>query len=320
MRRLVVSLFLSMAVIAVSCLPAVHPTPPPAGAPAKQVALSGASVMIGVGDIASCSQSLDEVTARMVDSVLRADSVENVNDAVFTLGDNVYDNGTMTDFTKCFTPSWGDPKKRIMAKIHPTPGNHDYFTPLANPYYVYFGARAGDKDKGYYSYDVGEWHAVAINSEMIVNSGFSAKERLAQETWLAQDLKASAKLCTVVYFHHPRFSSGYHGSDRKLAPLWQIMYDNNVDLVLSGHDHEYERFLPQTPAGALDTLRGIPEIVAGTGGEELRGFGGLREKNSAMQIEGRAGVLLLTLGSKEFRSVFLDVGGFIRDPSGGKCH
>ena len=313
-------MFLTTAILAVSCLPRVRPTPPPAGAPAKQVAMAGAAVLIGAGDIAGCSQSADLLTAMIVDSVLRADSVEKVTDAVFTLGDNVYDNGTVSDFAKCFTPTWGDPKRRIMDKIRPTPGNHDYYTPAANAYYQYFGARAGDPKKGYYSYDVGEWHAVALNSEMVVNRGFSAKERTAQEDWLRQDLKDHPKLCTVAYFHHPLFSSGFHGNDIKLRPIWEILYENNVDLVLVGHDHVYERFLPQTPLGVLDTLRGIPQYVVGTGGEELRSFGGKRVRNSIMQIEGRAGVLLLTLGAQEFRSVFLDVSGFIRDPSGGKCH
>lgn len=320
MRRYALSMVMTAAVVVVSCLPRVRPTPPPAGAPAKQVAVAGASVLIGVGDIAGCSQEVDQLTAMIVDSVLRADSVAGVNDAVFTLGDNVYDNGTLTEFQRCFTPSWGDPKKRIMAKIRPAPGNHDYYSPGANPYYLYFGARAGDPKKGYYSYDVGAWHAIVLNSEMVVSRGFTAADRAAQEAWLLQDLKDHPKLCTVAYFHNPLFSSGIHGNDSRMRPLWNILYDNNVDLVMSGHDHVYERFLPQTPLGVLDTLRGIPQYVVGTGGEALRSFGGKRVRNSDMQIEGRAGVLLLTLGSAEFRSVFLDVNGFVRDPSGGKCH
>ena len=169
MRKYAPFAVITAAIVVVSCLPMVHPTPPPAGAPAKQVAMAGASVLIGAGDIASCSQSLDQLTAMLVDSVLRADSVEKVSDAVFTLGDNVYDGGTITEFERCFTPTWGDPKKRIMSKIHPAPGNHDYYSPGANPYYLYFGARAGDPKKGYYSYDVGEWRAIVLNSEIAVN-------------------------------------------------------------------------------------------------------------------------------------------------------
>lgn len=302
------------------CLPTVRPTPPPAGAPARLVALSGASVLIGAGDISSCSQNNDQLTAMLVDSVLKADSVEKVNDAAFTLGDNVYDSGTADEFVRCFTPTWGDSAKRIMKKIHPAPGNHEYYTPSANSYYQYFGAVAGDPEKGYYSYDVGEWHLAALNSEMFVNSGFTAANRQGQLDWLTKDLKTHAKPCTVAYFHHPLFSSGYHGGDASLRPLWQVLYDNNVDLVLSGHDHDYERFAPQTPDAMVDTLRGIPEIVVGTGGEELRGFGGSAIRNSAARIEGRAGVLILTLGAAEYRAVFLEVGGNIWDASGGKCH
>ena len=320
MRRFRILPFAIVVAAVAACLPTVKPTPPPADADAKLVALSGASVMIGAGDIASCTQNNDELTARLVDSVLRADSVAKVNDAVFTLGDNVYDNGTSTEFVDCFTPTWGDPAKRIMKKLHPAAGNHDYYTPAGNAYYKYFGAAAGAPDKGYYSYEVGEWHVVVLNSEMVTNTGFTVADRKAQEDWLRQDLKDHAKPCTLAYFHNPRFSSGWHGSDVTLRPLWQIMYDGNVDLILSGHDHDYERFLPQTPDAVVDTLRGIPEIVVGTGGEELRGFGGTRIRNSARQIEGRAGVLLLTLGAAEYRSVFLEVGGRIWDPSGGKCH
>ena len=310
----------ALSLVMFACLPAVQPTPPPASASAKQVALAGASVFIGAGDIAGCGQDNDRLTAMIVDSVLRADSVEKVNDAVFSAGDNVYDSGTAAEFRNCFTPTWGDSAKRIIKKLHPVPGNHEYYTPNANAYYAYFGKIAGDPTKGYYSYDVGAWHVVALNSEMFVNSGFAAIDRAEQLAWLVKDLTDKPKPCTVAYFHHPRFSSGYHGSDASLGPIWRVLYDNNVDLVLTGHDHDYERFLPQTPEGMLDTTRGIPQIIVGTGGEELRSFAGARIANSAQQVEGRAGVLLLTLGAAEYRSVFLGVGGGMWDPSGGKCH
>ena len=229
-------------VVAVSCKPPVSLTPPPAASPAPVVALSGASVMIGVGDIASCSSQLSIGTARLVDSVLRVDSIAKVDNAVFTLGDNVYTSGTTAQFDNCFTPTWGDPKKRIVKNLHPTPGNHEYYTPDADPYYKYFGPAAGVVGKGYYSYDVGAWHVVVVNSEIIVNSSFSAAARQAQMDWVKQDLETHKKRCTIAYWHHPRFSSGWHGSDRKLMPIWQLLYDNDVDLVLSGHDHDYERF------------------------------------------------------------------------------
>ena len=150
--------------LAVSCKPPVHLTPPPAGAPAAEVAITGASVMIGVGDIAVCATHGDEETAHLVDSVLRADSVAKVKDAVFTLGDNAYPDGSASDFALCFTPSWGDSAKRIMKEIHPVLGNHEFQTVGAAPYFTYFGKAAGDPKKGYYSYDVGDWHVIVLNS------------------------------------------------------------------------------------------------------------------------------------------------------------
>jgi hypothetical protein len=310
---------LLVALLVLDCKPAVDLTPPPAAAPATEVALSGASVMVGVGDIASCSQRLSFGTARLVDSVLRADSVAKVPNAVFTLGDNAYSSGTTAEFNQCFAPSWGDPQKGIIKSLHPSPGNHEYQTPNAAPYYKYFGQTAGDEGKGYYSYDVGAWHVVVVNSEIIVSAAFTDSSRQAQMDWVEKDLKAHKKLCTIAYWHNPRFSSGWHGSDRRFIPMWRILYDNDVDLVLNGHDHDYERFRPMTPEGLIDTTRGITEIVAGTGGEELRGFSNINA-NSLYRIEGRAGVLLLTLGAAEYRSAFIEIGGRVWDQSGGKCH
>ncbi len=275
--------------------------------------------MVGVGDIASCSQRLGVETAILVDSILRADSVAKVQAAVFTLGDNVYSSGTTEQFEKCFTPAWGDPKRRIMKSLHPTPGNHEYYTPNADPYYKYFGPAAGVVGKGYYSYDVAKWHVVVVNSELFVNSIFSDSARKEQLDWVAQDLKDHKALCTIAYWHHPRFSSGWHGNDPRFNALWQILYADGVDLVLNGHDHDYERFAPVNPAGILDSAKGIAEIVAGTGGEDLRGFNAI-VPNSVFRIEGRVGVLLLTLGDKEWRSAWVEVGGRVWDQAGGKCH
>jgi len=305
---------------AAACTPMVRLTPPPAAAPAAEVALSGASVMIGAGDIANCGSQLSFGTARLVDSVLRADSIAGVNNAVFTLGDNAYASGSAVQFSTCFAKGWGDTTKRIMAKLRPTPGNHDYYTRDASAYYAYFGAAAGTAGQGYYSYAVGTWHVIVINSEFIVNSGFPESVRKAQMDWVANELKTNKALCTIAYWHHPRFSSGWHGNNAKLQPLWQLLYDHNVDLVLAGHDHQYERFRPMTPAGAVDTVKGMTSIVAGTGGAELRGFSNNIHPNSAYRIEGRAGVLLLTLGAAEYRSAFLEVGGRVWDQSGAKCH
>jgi hypothetical protein len=302
------------------CHPPAQRTPPPASAPASALALAGASVLIGTGDIARCNFEGDEITAAIVDSILKADSVAKVTDAVFTLGDNAYTSGSSGQWTNCFTPSWGDPKKSIMKNIRPSPGNHDYYTQGADPYYKYFGKAAGPPGKGYYSYDIGEWHAVVLNSEIVVNASFDEHARKEQRDWLEADLKASNKECTVAYWHHPRFSSGSHGSDVKLASIWHILHQYGVDLVLAGHDHHYERFAPMNAEGVLDTLNGIPSYVIGTGGAELRGMRLPLAQNSRKRVEGYYGVLLVTLGAKEFRSAFLSAGGYVWDPNGGKCH
>jgi hypothetical protein len=301
-----------------ACPPPVQITPAPATATAAEIRVTGASVMLGVGDIARCGYDGDERTAKMVDSMLRADSVAKVPVEVFTLGDNAYPDGSASNFALCFTPSWGDTAKRIMKKIHPAVGNHEYVTTGSSPYYQYFGSRAGPNSKGYYSYDVGEWHVIVVNSEIVV-AGFTLAEQKAQEDWLRTDLKGTQKPCTMAYWHHPRFSSGWHGSDVSLRSIWQILFDGGASLVMNGHDHEYERFLPQTPAGVLDTINGIAEYVVGTGGGDLRGFAAKRVANSASQIQGYYGVLKLTLGKGEYRSAFVDVGGRMWDPSGGKC-
>ncbi len=303
----------------IQCKPSLRVTPPAAAAPAEQVALTGATMFVGVGDIASCSQRAGVQTAMLVDSILRADSVAKVDASVFTLGDNVYSSGTTEQFERCFTPAWGNPKLRVMKSLHPSPGNHEYYTPNADPYYKYFGPAAGVVGKGYYSYDVGKWHAVVVNSELFVSNEFDASARTEQLKWVEGDLKKHKTFCTVAYWHNPLFSSGWHGNDPRFAPLWAILYNNDVDLVLNGHDHDYERFLPMTPAGVLDSAKGITEIVAGTGGEELRGFGDIN-RNSAYRIEGRPGVLVLTFGDKEWRSAWIEVGGRVWDQAGGKCH
>lgn len=312
-----------------SCKPAVHLTPVPAADMTVNMTVTQSGgpvdpgvtgpIMVGVGDIASCTQKLGLATAMLVDSIIKADSVANVPSTTFTLGDNVYSNGTAEQFAKCFTPSWGNPKLHIMQTVHPTPGNHDYETPNAAPYYEYFGKAAGVDGKGYYSYDVGKWHVIALNSETVSGSEFSDGDRSAMMQWLDKDLKDHDAKCTLAYWHNPRFSSGWHGNDAAFTPIWQTLYDHNVDLVLGGHDHDYERFRPMTPAGVLDTARGITEIVAGTGGEELRGFSHVGA-NSAYRIEGRAGVLKLTLGDEGWRSEFVETGGRVWDQSGGSCH
>src|SRR6202049_5051178 len=190
MRLFVHALLMVLLAVGLTCVPTVQLTPPPAEAPAAEVALSGASVLIGTGDIGNCSNQGAELTATLMDSVLRADSAAKVHDEAFTLGDNAYPGGSVRDFAQCFAPTWGDSAKLIMKNIRPAVGNHEHLAGMAAPYYQYFGSRAGPSNKGYYSYNVGAWHAIVLNSEIGVKVGFTDAERKAQEDWLQQDLKS----------------------------------------------------------------------------------------------------------------------------------
>ncbi len=320
MRLRLLAVIVVVPLTAFSCKIPVQITPAAATATAAQVALTGASVMIGVGDIAVCGTEGDEQTAKLVDSVLKADSVAKVSDEVFTLGDNAYPDGSAANFALCFAPSWGDSAKRILKKIHPTPGNHEHQSVGAAPYYQYFGSKAGSPKKGYYSYDAGAWHVIVVNGEIAINSTFSDVDRKAQEDWLRSELKGPQKLCSMAYWHQPLFSSGWHGDSPAVRPIWQILQDGGVDLILNGHDHDYERFYPQNAFGIIDSTKGMIEYVVGTGGGDLRGFRNNPSPASAARVQGYFGVLKLTLGKGEFRAAFLDVNGRVWDPSGGKCH
>lgn len=310
-----------VALVVFACKIPVQTTPAPATASAELVAASGASVFIGAGDIGECATDGDDRTAHIVDSVLKADSVAKVDDAVFTLGDNAYPDGSASNFAICFAESWGDSAKRILKKIRPTPGNHEHYTDAAAPYYKYFGDKAGSPKKGYYSYDIGEWHALALNSEILVNPAFTLADRKEQEDWVRAELKKTPqKLCTVAYWHHPLYSSGWHGDNAAIRPIWQILQDGGVDLILAGHDHHYERFAPMNGFGTVDSVKGMYSYVVGTGGGDLRGVRNKPTPGSVTRIQGYFGVLKLTLGKGEFSSAFLDVNGRIWDPAKGKCH
>jgi hypothetical protein len=264
---------------------------------------SGSSVLLAAGDIASCSSSGDEATATLLDGL---------TGTILTLGDNVYSSGTASEFTNCYQPSWGRHKSRT----RPSPGNHDYNTSGATGYYAYFGASAGPSGRGYYSYDVGDWHIVSLNSNVSMSAGS------AQEQWLRSDLAASTKRCTLAYWHHPRFSSGtQHGNFSAAQPIWQALYDNNADVVLSGHEHNYERFGPQTATGSADATRGIREFVVGTGGVGHYNDLGTRQPNSELFNGVTFGVLKLTLGTSSYTWQFIPVAGQSFTDSGtGSCH
>jgi hypothetical protein len=241
-----------------------------------------------------------------------------VQTLLVTLGDNAYpsgDQGVNNYFQRCFKPSWGD--ARIMDILHPSPGNHDYDSGSGSPYFDFFGARAGPSGKGYYSFDVAGWHLISLNSELYFDAG-SPEQAKAQEDWLRADLQAHPTPCAIAYFHRPYFSSGEYGTTRELKTIWQILYDGGVDLVLNGHEHDYERFLPQTSSGVADQVRGMEEIVAGTGGGTLRVFD-RPATNSEARIQGRFGILKVWLGNGEYRRAFVTTDGKVWDVGGRKC-
>jgi hypothetical protein len=263
---------------------------------------TGSMTFVGAGDIASCSSSGDEATANLLDGIAGT---------VFTLGDNAYESGSSTEYTNCYNPTWGRHKSRTW----PSPGNHDYNTLGATGYYGYFGAAAGDPAKGYYSYDLGDWHIIVLNSSIAHDAAS------VQVSWLTSDLAATTKSCTLAYWHHPRFSSGSgHGNDPSVQPFWDALYAANADLILSGHDHDYERFAPQTPTGVADATRGIREFVVGTGGRSHYALGTLKV-NSQVFDGATYGVLKLTLSASGYSWQFIPVAGATFTDSGtGSCH
>lgn len=265
-------------------------------------------ILVGAGDIASCSSTGDEATAALLDAI---------PGTVFTTGENVYDNGTAAEFTSCYGPSWGRPA--IRSRTMPVPGNHDYNTANAIGYFGYFGAAAGDPTKGYYVYDAGAWRVYVLNSNCGAIGGCEAGS--AQEQWLRTDLAANPRTCVLAMWHHSRFSSGAeHGSSTATQALYQALYDFNAALILTGHDHIYERFAPMTASGALDKVRGITQIVVGTGGRSHYGFAVI-QPNSLVRNADTFGVLRLALAPGAWTFDFIpEAGKTFTDSGTGTCH
>jgi hypothetical protein len=259
-------------------------------------------VLVGAGDIASTGSS-DEATAQLLDQIVAAGSG---NVTVFTAGDNAYESGSASEYATYYDPTWG--RHKTITK--PTPGNHEYNTSGATGYFGYFGVPS------YYAYTLGNWRIYALNSEIAHAAGST------QEQWLRGDLDANAGgKCILAYWHRPRFSSGSHGNDSSMQAFWQALYDFGADVVVSGHDHNYQRFAPQTPAGALDTTSGIREFVVGTGGRSHYAFTTPIANTLAYNAD-TYGVLKLTLHASSYDFQFVPEAGksYTDSGSGVACH
>ncbi len=239
--------------------------------------------------------------------------VEGRYAAVLALGDVQYDDGAEAEFSASYDPSWG----RVRAITRPAVGNHEYRTTGAAGYFGYFGEAAGSPAAGYYSFDLAGWHLVALNSNCSQVGG--CEDGSTQERWLRRDLAASDATCTLAYWHHPRFSSGPHGSDRTYVAFWRALTAAGADIVLVAHDHDYERFAPLTSDGRLDLERGIRQFVVGTGGRGLRGFAG-RASYSEVRDARSFGVLELTLGRGAYAWRFRAAIGSLADSGSYRCH
>jgi hypothetical protein len=267
-----------------------------------QPALAG-PVITAAGDIA-------EGGAPNPGQIATARLVKKIDPKVaLTLGDNQYPDGQLADYRASYDPTWG----RFLKITRPVPGNHEYHVSGASGYFRYFGKRAHRRNGGNYSFDVGLWHLVALNS----HSGWITDQQIR---WVRRDLRRDRSRCELAYWHHPRWSSGTeHGSSATYNRLWGVLYRAGVDVVLNGHEHNYERFAAMTPGGQLAPGKGIREFVVGTGGASGYGFGSAI-KGSQRRIADVPGVLRLTLRHRGYQWAFIGGGGRVRDRGNDRCH
>jgi hypothetical protein len=275
--------------------------------PAPAVQNEEPVVLVGAGDIANC-----EINGGS-GAVATAHLIDGIPGTVFTVGDHAYPSGTARQFQDCYDPRWG----RHKARTRPAPGNHDYLTDNARPYFDYFGDSAGPDRRGYYSYTLGAWHIISLNS-------FIAADRPSpQIEWLRKDLSENRSACTLAYWHIPVFSSGPHGREAQttghMLETWRVLYEFGADVVINGHDHDYERFAPQDPKGKADPKKGIREFVVGTGGGGLYEFRQIRP-NSEARDNRSYGVLKLTLRATDYTWEFVPgAGEQFRDSGTSSC-
>jgi hypothetical protein len=258
--------------------------------------LSGDAVVVAAGDISMCSNDNDALTAQLL---------ADIPGTVLALGDNAYPNGDLSDYMDCYNPTWGQFKDRT----YPIPGNHDYRKGNSSGYFQYFKGISP-----YYAYDLGDWRIYALNSNIDVTEGSE------QIKWLQQDLAEHPRQCVLAYWHHPRWSSGSkHGSDADMQVLWETFYNAGAELVLNGHEHSYERFMPMDAKGLSDP-QGMRAFVVGTGGSEFYPFGPALG-TSEVRDNTTYGVLKLTLHEDSYDWAFVPAAGYTFTDSGSaRCH
>jgi 3',5'-cyclic AMP phosphodiesterase CpdA len=271
---------------------------------------SGTQVLLAAGDIAECDHQGDEATAKILARYPKA--------TIAALGDLAYQDGTPEEFERCYGPSWGKFKERT----RPATGNHDEATKNAQGYWDFFGNRGGPYDRYYYSYDLAAWHVVVLNSDCWRVGGCDPGD--PQVKWLRRDLQEHPAVCTLVYWHRPPFSSGRYGAPKDTArvrPLWKVLYEEGADLLLTGHEHSYERFAPMNGEGQRDEAGGVRLIVVGTGGGNLRPFKYDPLPTTEVRNHDTWGVLKLTLHASGYDWEFLSVaGGKFTDSGSARCH
>ena len=286
-----------------------QPSPAGPGASGSSGAASGAPtavdpVILAAGDIADCDTPDDEATADLLD---------DLPGTILTLGDTVYPSATEATFAQCFDPSWG----RHRDRIRPAAGNHDWDTGDLGAYLAYFGdAAVGEDGDPWYALEVGTWQVIVLASDCGRVDGCGPGSK--QGRWLAETLARSDAECTLAAFHHPRFSSGEHGPTEAVAPFWEQLHAAGVDVVLNGHEHDYERFAPQDPEGREDRQGGIRQFIVGTGGVALRPFDRVAA-NSELRASIAHGVLGLTLRDGSYDWVFHAVDDVFEDRGTAFC-
>ena len=276
----------------------------PSGSGSPPASALGDPVLVGAGDIADCGLDDDTATAALLDSI---------PGTVFTAGDNAYPDGSPDQFRDCYGPTWGRHLGRTLAAA----GNHDWGTRDLAGYLGYFGAAGAPNGTSWYSRDIGAWHVIVLDSDCSKVGGCGSDS--AQGRWLTEDLKGSAARCSLAIWHHPRFSSGEHGNDTDVGPFWDALYAAGADLVINGHDHDYERFAPQSPDGQADRERGIREFVVGTGGAALRDLR-TQTANSEFMAAVAHGIMQLVLHPTSYEWTFTPTGGQFSDSGTGPCH